>query len=289
MQSIDQSATDGERLATRTWGDQGGPRIVLIHGFTQSARAWSKIAPQLGLTHAVIAVDLPGHGRSSQIAPGDLATTARGVGEVGGRAIYIGYSLGGRVALTLALEHPELVEALVLVSSSSGIADANERARRRESDRALAARLDPGDDSVPGLSMDQFLDEWLAQPLFRDLDEAAQDRVARTDNSTRALAQSLRAIGAGEMEPLQHRLQELKMPVLCLAGEHDLIYVERARMMAAEIGPNAKVCVIAGAGHALSFERPDAFLRVIDDFLGAREADGSRARFPPRAAPRSSS
>lgn len=268
MQSIDQSDTDGERLATREWGNLESPRLILVHGFTQSAQTWARIAPALGSSHAVVAVDLPGHGRSAHISPANLAETARLVGETGGRAIYVGYSLGGRVALTLALEYPELVKALVLVSVSPGITDPSEREIRRNSDCALAERLDPSDGSDPELSMEQFLDAWLSQPLFRDLGEIAQDRGSRVDNSARALARSLRTTGAGEMQPLHQRLAQLKMPVLCLAGERDLAYVERAQMMASEIGENASSCIIGGAGHALSFEQPEAFLRVLEDFLG---------------------
>ncbi len=267
MQSIDESDTGGERLATLEWGDPENPRIVLIHGFTQSAQSWSRIAPGIARNYSVVAVDLPGHGRSADLVPADLTETARLVGEVGGRAVYIGYSLGGRVALTLALDQPELVDALVLVSASPGIVDGAERVARRESDRALAERLDPSDGSEPGLSIEEFLDIWLAQPLFRDLDEGAKDRASRLQNSPRALAQSLRVAGAGEMGPLHHRLREIKAPVLCLAGERDPSYAARARMMATEIGENARAVVLDDVGHALCFERPAEFLRVVEDFL----------------------
>lgn len=267
MQSIDQSGTAGERLATREWGDPKNPRLVLVHGFTQSAQSWSEIAPHLSVSHAVIAVDLPGHGRSTNFSPVNLAETAHLVGEACGEAIYVGYSLGGRVSLSLALDHPELVKALVLVSASPGIPDVLERAKRRDADRALAERLDPSDGSEPDLSMEQFLDAWLSQPLFRDLDEIAQDRGSRTDNSARALAQSLRATSAGEMQPMHQRLAELKMPVLCLAGERDLAYVKRAKLMASAIGTNALSRIIDGAGHALCFKNPATFVRAVEDFL----------------------
>ncbi|HUY07315.1 MAG TPA: alpha/beta fold hydrolase [Acidimicrobiales bacterium] len=267
MQSIDQSGTDGERLATKEWGDPDDPRLVLVHGFTQSAQSWSRLAADLAADYAVVAVDLPGHGRSAHISPENLATAAHLVGASGGRGIYIGYSLGARVALTLALNRPELVDALVLISSSPGIVDLQERSRRREADWALAERLDPSDGSKPRISIEQFLEEWLAQPLFCDLDELAQDRGSRVHNSTCALGRSLRATSVGEMEPLHQRLAELKMPVLCLAGERDLLYVGRARETASMIGRNAAARIISGAGHALCFERPREFLRVLGDFL----------------------
>ncbi len=267
MQSTDQSGTGGERLATWEWGAPENPRIVLVHGFTQSARSWTRLAPRLADHYFVVAPDLPGHGRSTDVLAADLTETARLLGEAGQTAIYVGYSLGGRVALTLALDRPDLVSALVLVSTSPGIPDDAERALRRTSDRALADSLDPADGSGTALSIAKFLDTWLAQPMFRDLDEAAQDRAARLGNSPRALAQSLRATGAGEMRPIGHRLGELAMPVLCLAGERDLPYVERANLIASAIGDNAQSSIIRDAGHALCFEQPTQFLRVVNAFV----------------------
>jgi len=109
-----------------------GPRIVLVHGFTQTSASWARIAGELEADFEVVTPDLPGHGRSPLPDPGSgLAATARALGEAGGKAGYVGYSLGGRCCLHLALESPGLVERLVIVGAHPGIVDETERRQRR--------------------------------------------------------------------------------------------------------------------------------------------------------------
>ncbi|HEX6785940.1 MAG TPA: alpha/beta fold hydrolase, partial [Acidimicrobiales bacterium] len=107
-----------------------GPRVVLVHGFTQTGRSWAPIAADLGRDHEVVLVDAPGHGGSSA-GRADLTEGAALLGAAGGRATYVGYSMGGRLALHLALDHPDHVDALVLLGATAGIEDEEERAARR--------------------------------------------------------------------------------------------------------------------------------------------------------------
>src|SRR5688500_933322 len=101
-------------------------------------RSWDRLAALLSETVQVVRGDLPGHGGPAEI---DLSfeETAGALGEAGGAATYVGYSLGGRLCLRLAADHPELVQSLVLVGASPGLADGEERAARRAADEALAA------------------------------------------------------------------------------------------------------------------------------------------------------
>ena len=107
-----------------------GPRIVLVHGFTQTGRSWDRLAAELGTGHETVAVDAPGHGGSAGVRT-DLVAGADLLGEAGGRAAYVGYSMGGRLCLHLALRRPDLVERLVLVSATAGLDDEADRAARR--------------------------------------------------------------------------------------------------------------------------------------------------------------
>src|SRR5437763_16249788 len=91
-----------------------GPRLVLVHGFTQTLRSWDEIAALMANRFEVVRMDLPGHGGSGR-ARMSFADTVEAVGEAGGQGVYVGYSMGGRLCLQLALEHPNLVEALVLI------------------------------------------------------------------------------------------------------------------------------------------------------------------------------
>lgn len=269
MQSTDESDVGAVRLASSDSGDPSGRHLVLVHGFTQSSDSWDAIADELARSLFVTTVDLPGHGRSCEVSASDLETTARLLGNTAGKAIYVGYSLGGRVALTLAIDSPHLVEALVLVSTSPGIADVTKRTERRQRDEQLAERLSPRDGSTPALTTDKFLDEWLTQPLFAHLDGERADRSSRLRNSTHGLAYSLRSAGVGSMRPLHEELGKLAMPVLCLAGENDTAYIEIAQEMTRAIGESAQSCIIPGAGHAVPFEQRATFVHALHEFLAS--------------------
>ncbi|MBW3627615.1 MAG: alpha/beta fold hydrolase, partial [Actinobacteria bacterium] len=187
-----------------------GPRMALVHGFTQTRRCWGPVADDLAADHEVVAVDAPGHGRSTQVRA-SLWEGAELLAGAGGDATYLGYSMGGRLCLHLALAAPERVRALVVVGATAGIDDPAQRAARRAEDEERARRLE-----AEGL--EPFLERWLAQPLFAGMTEEVQCREERRENTVAGLAASLRLAGAGAQEPLWHRLEELAMPVLVIAG-----------------------------------------------------------------------
>lgn len=237
-----------------------GARLVMVHGFTQTRRSWGTVAERLAERFELVLVDAPGHGRSGDMAV-DLWEGGRMIAEVGGRAAYLGYSMGGRFCLHTALAAPEVVERLVLVGATPGIEDLAARAQRRKADREWAQLLfDEG--------LTSFLDRWLAGPLFRGLSEEAADREARLENRPVGLASSLRLAGTGRQEPVWDRLAELSMPVLLVVGEHDERFRAVTERMVEAIGDNAAMAVIAGAGHAAHLERPDDFVDVVASFLG---------------------
>jgi len=253
-------------LASRSLG--AGRRIILVHGFTQSQASWRHIAERLAASFEVVTVDLPGHGDSSEIEPTDFVDAARLVGAVGGRASYVGYSLGGRLVLTLALEQPELVDHLICVGASAGIEAPDERAARRHADGVLADRLQHEDGDAA--AFERFLDNWLAGPLFAHLTDEQSDRPARRRNRGRGLASSLRTAGAAEQAPSWSRLETLTMPVSIVTGERDTKFNALAEQMVAAIGPNATRLVVADVGHAVPFEAPDRFADLVADELTTR-------------------
>lgn len=252
-----------------------GPPLVLLHGFTGSAATWTPFRSAFG-EFATFAVDLLGHGASDAPADparyrmertiDDLATLLDCLGVA--RAAWLGYSLGGRVALSLAVAYPERVAALVLESASPGIADPVARAARARDDEALADRLESE-------GIEPFVAHWERLPLFAsqarlpDATRAALRR-QRLANAPRGLANSLRGVGQGAQPPLHDRLSELAVPVLLVAGEEDEKFRWLAREMAVAL-PVAEVACIAGAGHATHLEQPHAFARVVQDFLQRQE------------------
>ena len=239
-----------------------GDPVVLLHGFTQSARSWGPILPALASSHTVIALDAPGHGHSVAVAADLRAGADLMVEAAGGSAAWVGYSMGGRFALHVATRHPDAVTRLVVVSATGGIDDPADRAARRQSDEALAAQAE--DEGVAA-----FVEWWLDRPLFATLPRAAASVESRLGGTGAGLASSLRLAGAGSQEPLWSQLGQLDMPVLVVAGSLDDAYVAHGRRLVASIGTNATLAVIPGAGHACHLEQPVAFLEVVSPFLEA--------------------
>jgi 2-succinyl-6-hydroxy-2,4-cyclohexadiene-1-carboxylate synthase len=240
------------------------PPLVLAHGFTQHAGCWGPLLDDLAGDRRVVAVDLPGHGRSASITA-DLWRSADLLAEVGGHADYLGYSLGGRVCLHLALAHPQRVRRLVLIGATPGLPDNDTRAARRRSDEALADRLEHE-------PLEQFLVWWLGQPLFRTLPAERAMVAERTHNAPAALATSLRTCGTGVQQPLWDRLPQLAMPVLLLAGAVDHRFAAIAVASARVIGANASVSLVPGSGHACHLERPEAVGVLVRSFLNGTAA-----------------
>ena len=220
---------------------------VVVHGFTQTPSSWAPVTRLLD-----------GPTRAPAVPDGaDFVATAAELDA--GPGDYVGYSMGGRLCLQLALDRPSTVERLVLVSASPGIEDDAERAARRDADERLAQEIERD-------GVDVFLDRWLAQPLFASLPpERAGIDERRAHNTVEALTYQLRVLGQGSQPSNWDRLGELPMPVLLIAGELDAKYVDIARHMAAAI-PQARVEVVAGAGHACHLEQPEAVAHLLRSF-----------------------
>jgi 2-succinyl-6-hydroxy-2,4-cyclohexadiene-1-carboxylate synthase len=223
---------------------------VLVPGFTQTASSWDPVRTHLeGHELELVALDVP--------SGLNFTSTAAAIGEAGGRAVYVGYSMGGRLCLRLALDRPDLVQGLVLISASPGIADDAERAARREADERLAQEVERD-------GVDTFLDRWLRQPLFATLPaDAAGLDARRAANTVATLTHALRALGAGTQDPLWDRLRELEPPFLPVAGSLDVKYVDIAFEMARAVGGDVHPLLLGGAGHAAHLERPEATASVL--------------------------
>ena len=260
---------DGLRWEVRARG-QGRPLLVL-HGFTGRGTAWGAHATAFAGAFRVITVDLPGHGRSGTAQPermgversaADLATILRGANAA--PADVLGYSLGARIALRLAVAHPDVVRRLVLESPSAGLATVGERAARRRADEDLAA-------TIEGDGVAAFVAGWERQPVFAShaaLPPARATRLhaMRLANSPDGLAASLRGAGQGSMVPLFDLLAAVGAPTLVIAGAFDDRGRPRAEQVARGI-PGARLEIIANAGHTPHEEQPAAFRSIALDFL----------------------
>jgi 2-succinyl-6-hydroxy-2,4-cyclohexadiene-1-carboxylate synthase len=235
------------------------PRVVLVPGFTQTMASWRGVRRVLAESCDVVALDVP--------ARDTFAATAISIGMQGKRAAYAGYSMGGRLALRLALDRPELVSALVLVSSTAGIEDETARRERIASDEALA-------EDVLRDGVDAFLEQWLAQPLFATVPPDAPGLRERQSLSARYLAHCLRVLGAGAMEPMWDRLPELTMPVALVTGKADAKYEKIALSMLERMRGDV-VHIRLDGGHSLPLEQPAVLGGFIASFV-ARHAGPDR-------------
>lgn len=225
------------------------PRVVLVPGFTQTAASWDAVRGDLARRHPeldVVALDIPD--------TGDFASTAEALAQAGGRALWVGYSLGGRLLLRLAIDHPRVVQAATLISASPGIADPVEREARRAADDALS------EDALT-LGTEAFLDRWLAQPMFTGVPADAPGLADRATLTPRFLAHCLRELGTGAMDPLWERLGELAVPVTVVTGTRDEKFDAIGAAMTARIRRAAHLRV--EGGHALPLEAPGAIAAVV--------------------------
>jgi 2-succinyl-6-hydroxy-2,4-cyclohexadiene-1-carboxylate synthase len=237
-------------------------RIVLAHGFTQAGDVWRPLAERLaGAGHEVIAPDLPGHGLTDPAHDtAGLWTAGDLLAEVGGPAIYIGYSLGGRVLLHTALRHPELVQAMILVGVKGGFRDPGEKAARIAADDELANSVEA--------DFPAFVDTWLQHPVNERLHgEEQTNRSIRLRNRPAGVAASLRHAGSGPQDALWDRLPSLQMPTIVAYAEFDTpVILKDIEEVASAIGSNAKAIRFDGVGHSVPFEAPEVFGDFVERF-----------------------
>jgi 2-succinyl-6-hydroxy-2,4-cyclohexadiene-1-carboxylate synthase len=259
-----------------------GAPLVLLHGFTGSAASWSPVIHDLARLRRVIAIDIIGHGTSS--APGDLSHYAfeqavLDIAEVTAqlgvtRAAWLGYSMGGRLALGMAVDHPEKVTSLILESATAGIQHEKERHERAEADQELARRIEE-------VGIETFVDEWERLPIWESqralpVEVLEFQRDIRLRNRAVGLANSLRGMGQGAQPSYWDRLDEIDVPVLLMAGALDRKFVGIAGQMGVRIA-GAELSVIPDAGHAVHLERPREFLEDVRAFLAKGELPSNQS------------
>ena len=259
-------------------GPAAGAPVVVLHGFTGSAQAMAPLTEPLAarLCARIICPDLVGHGQSE--VPDDLdlyrvesmAEQMIGLADVLGWETFhlVGYSMGGRVALTLGCTASQRLRSLTLIGASAGIADPAERRLRAEADEARARCV--------AADLEAFVDGWMADPLFAGqaaLGEAhlRAARAQRLASNPQGLARSLLAGGTGAMEPLHERLEDCDTPTQLLVGAHDTKFCAIADRLASRL-PRAGVARVDGAGHAAHVEQPDAAAAAVADFIAGVES-----------------
>lgn len=205
-----------------------------------------------------LCLDAAGHGdnvdgcRSLPQCADDIASAIQ-------PGILVGYSMGARMALHVALQHPETVSQLVLISGTPGLTTQAERAARIQSDNELAHRIEQ-------IGTEAFIDEWLALPIFSGLTDETNQRTQRLHNSPKGLADSLRHAGTGTQESQWEHLHRLTMPVHLIVGELD----NKFRTIAKDMQPllqSSEIKVVPNVGHTVHLEDPPTTGLILDSII----------------------
>jgi 2-succinyl-6-hydroxy-2,4-cyclohexadiene-1-carboxylate synthase len=248
--------------------------VTLLHGFTLTGESWSELVRKMPAGRRWITPDLRGHG-SARIAPctmddcaADLVALWDHLGVE--RSHVVGYSMGGRLALHVAVRLPERTLSLLTIGAHAGL-EAEAREARRQADDVLAERLERE-------GIESFVAEWEALPMFAGVSRRGPEFTAwlhglRIKSQAAGLAASLRDMGAGAMEPLWDKVDAIDVPCTFVAGERDDRFVQAARRLADSV-PDSRIKIVPDAGHAAHFEEPDATAQILDYHL-RRAAAGS--------------
>lgn len=249
-----------------------GQPIVLLHGFTGSVASWHSLLEKLSENYQVIVIDILGQGKSDKpmnVTAYQMESIASDIAELiqisPTQINLLGYSMGGRLALYIALKYPELIKSLILESSSPGLASEIERDERRKNDNELADKIEQN-------GMEWFVDYWEKLPLWKSqlklsfgVLQAQRDQ--RLQNDPLGLANSLRGMGTGVQPNLWGELENLKMPVQLIVGEEDTKFVAINQQMHQQLA-DSQLAIIPDAGHTVHLEQADLFVDTVLKFLG---------------------
>ena len=249
-----------------------GETLLLLHGFTGASSNWKPFIDKWSSSFQVIAVDLIGHGKSSKPDDPSFYSIEKMSGYLKKvldrlnvtNVHLLGYSMGGRLALSFAIRYPSLVKSLILESSSPGLLTIGERDERVRKDHALATRI-----KEKGIS--EFVQFWETISLFasqRNLPQSVQSKVReqRLRNSEIGLANSLIGMGTGAQPSYWNQLNHMAFPVLLLTGELDQKFVSIAKRMKKSLS-RADFVQINHVGHTIHVEEPQIFDKMVVAFL----------------------
>ncbi|SOC03512.1 2-succinyl-6-hydroxy-2,4-cyclohexadiene-1-carboxylate synthase [Ureibacillus xyleni] len=262
----------GININFRRWNEMAKETIVLLHGFTGSVATWEKVARLIPENYHIVAVDLIGHGLSE--APTNLSLYSMEEQVEVLHELFkelqlsnftlLGYSLGGRVALSYVAKYPSEIKQLILESASPGLKTEQEREARRISDEKLA-------DEILQNGLQAFVEKWGNIPLFQSQknlpeEERKKIREERLSQTEIGLANSLRGMGTGAQNSLWTSLSIITKPVTLITGSIDEKFCKIAHQMK-ELLPNADHIEIRDVGHAIHVENPTLFATIVEDVL----------------------
>lgn len=252
--------------------DNAKPCLLFLHGFTGSSEDWKPLAANIDQSFSSLGIDIIGHGKSDSPANPEvytldaIANQVKNIVEITtkGKVIPVGYSMGGRAAINFTAKCPEMIEALILESTTPWIKDEKLREERIKQDEEIAAYIESH-------TMDEFADFWMNKYIFntqRRFSEEKRKQIknAKTKNNPTGLANSLRSFGTGVMPPMLDQLKSIKCKTLLITGGLDTKFTDINSEIVKQF-PNAEHKIIKNAGHNIHLEEPKRFAKVVNEFL----------------------
>jgi 2-succinyl-6-hydroxy-2,4-cyclohexadiene-1-carboxylate synthase len=244
--------------------------IVFLHGFLGDCRDFEESIWLLSNKFYCIAVDLPGHGKTEVIGTENyykIEYITQGLIDFLQslnipRCILVGYSMGGRLALYLALHFPEFFSQIILESASPGLVTLTEKEGRLQQDLKLAEELE-------SQSLSSFLNKWYDQPLFASIKQKPNfDKMIelRLQNCPQELAKVLRHLSTGLQPSLWEKLESNLIPLLLLVGELDPKFIGINRKMAS-LGQVTQLEMVSNCSHNIHLEDVNSFVTKIRNFI----------------------
>lgn len=246
-----------------------GEALVLLHGFTGSTQTWKHFVQAYETSFKIIVIDLPGHGKTNSPSPISMERCCADIRylltELDIRSCHlIGYSMGGRTALSFSILYPDMVKSLVLESASPGLELEKDRSSRVKNDERLAQKLEHE-------GLESFINYWQRIPLFETQQRLSSDvqltiREERLSQSVEGLAMSLRSMGTGRQPSWWSSLSSLNKRVMLIVGEQDTKFVSINQKMNKAL-PNSQLTIVKQAGHAIHVEQPEFFGKIVEMFI----------------------
>jgi 2-succinyl-6-hydroxy-2,4-cyclohexadiene-1-carboxylate synthase len=249
-------------------GEKREKTLVMLHGFMGSSHDMLELADLLSDRFYCIIPDLPGHGKSifsestfpefkDFISLPQMICNLLRLRGVESYSLY-GYSMGGRIAAGMALVSPEMIENLVLESSSFGIDDEREREERYKNDLALFEGVTHRKDFL------QFLKKWYGMDMFKTLENDMRNSlvIKRSGNDVRELEEAMKIMSAGNQPCFLHELAKRGLNISYIYGTEDLKYRKEAEKAKGRI-PGMKLFPVEGASHNVHLQYPEEVTAII--------------------------
>jgi 2-succinyl-6-hydroxy-2,4-cyclohexadiene-1-carboxylate synthase len=246
--------------------------VIFLHGFSGSSNEWLPLLKKLPEGVNSLAIDLIGHGKSCCPEEKECYSSKSIVNQLDEifckldfkKVILVGYSMGGRAALSYSVNYPEKVKCLILESATPGIIDETEREERIRSDERLAQ-------FILDHTMAEFVDYWMNIPIFASQKKLTPEKLknlkeSKLNNSPIGLANSLRGFSTGKMPQLWNRLADINFRTLLITGSLDKKFTQINARITKEL-KNSDHIIVKGAGHNIHLERPEVFLNLLVEFL----------------------